>query len=211
MIAEIITAAYDIDGKETFFPGRKKGRDTWRRYPIGRFATCPLSRECSSVEEVIGFLETCRYVSDEKQFGEQDHWMSPDEFEVSRMGDCDDFAVWTWRQMMALGYSPRFVWGRAGRYGAGHAWVTIARDGKHFLVEALASWVGERLPRLSALRYEPMASVEWLGGKAHYFTHEKRFYRPSLSEIGTLVLEWVAFWPRFWPRYVWRFLSVLTK
>ena len=137
--------------------------------------------------------------------------MSPDEFELKRMGDCDDFALWTWRQMMALGYSARFVWGNAGRYRAGHAWVTIARDRKHFLVEPLASWVGEKLPRLSALRYEPMVSVEWVGGKAHYFSHEKRSYRPSLPEMGTLVLEWLAFWPRFWPRAVWRFLSVLIR
>ena len=211
MIAEVIAAAYDVHGKETFFPGRNKGRNTWRSYPIGRFATCPLSTVCSSVEEVIAFLKTCRYVSDQKQFGQRDYWMSPDEFEVKRMGDCDDFALWTWRQMMALGYPARFVWGRAGRYGAGHAWVTIARDGKDFLVEPLARWVGRRLPRLSAIRYQPMASVEWVNGKAHYFTHEKRSYSPSLAEAASLVLEWLAFWPRLWPRFAWLFLSVRTK
>jgi len=202
MIAEIIPEAYDAVGHKTFFPGRKRGRDMWLSYPIGRFATCPLSNWCRTLEEVRKFLLHCRYVSDEKQFDKRDHWMSPEEFERRKAGDCDDFALWAWRQMIALGFPARFVAGSAGKYGAGHAWVTITKDGKHLLLEPLAATVGLELPRLSIIRYQPMVSVEWTGGRLHYCNHDKRNFNPSLRRALPLVIEWLNFWARFWSRWI---------
>jgi predicted transglutaminase-like cysteine proteinase len=77
---------------------------------------------------VRSFLASCQYISDREQFGKDDYWQPPDEFEKRKKGDCEDFALWTWRQLLNLGYDARFVVGSSGRYGDGHAWVEYFED-----------------------------------------------------------------------------------
>ena len=127
-----------------------------------------LAGERRTFDDIRRFLSTCEYVSDPVQFGRADYWLPPEEFERRRRGDCEDFALWTWRQVMALGYSARFVCGHAGRYGGGHAWVTFERDGRTFIVEGLAARFGSRFPRLSTLRYLPRVSLSWDGAVLRY-------------------------------------------
>jgi Bacterial transglutaminase-like cysteine proteinase BTLCP len=147
----------------------------------------------------------CKYVSDQEQFNRLDYWMPPQEFEERKKGDCDDFALWTWRQLMAMGCRCRFVVGRAGRYGDGHAWVTLTKDEVDFIVEPFMASLGETFPRLSTVRYEPRVSVAWDGKQIQYYSHEKRLYNPSVREVLPLVWEWMCFWPRNWPNIIyWR-------
>jgi Transglutaminase-like superfamily len=116
---------------------------------MGTYLSQPLSVSCSSILELRAFLMQCRYVSDQEQFNKPDYWMPPEEFEQRKKGDCDDFALWTWRQLMAMGHRCRFVVGRAGRYGDGHAWVTLTEHETNFIVEPLSAWLGERFPCLA--------------------------------------------------------------
>ncbi len=200
MLAEIIPEGYDIDGKKILKPrpqkmkcGRGKCRVFRPTFPMGRFVSRPLNVTCTTLQDVRQFLQGCSYVSDLEQFQQADYWLPPEEFEQTQTGDCEDFALWTWRQLMALGFPARFVVGRAGQYGNGHAWVTFEHNGKHFLVEPLASWYGETFPRLSMLRYTPEISVEWDGKKMHYFSHTKRSYTPTLREGCMLWGEWLNY------------------
>jgi hypothetical protein len=141
-------------------------------------------------------------VSDQEQFGERDYWQPPEQFEESKKGDCEDFALWAWRQLLHLNYPARFALGSAGRYGAGHAWVTFQRDGKTYLLEPLSSPVGLKLPRLSILRYKPKCSISWDGEKISYFEHEEKKISWSLKQIALLVGEWLFFWVAFWLKFV---------
>src|SRR5262250_3356035 len=123
MISEIFREAYDTQGRLTFPPDlRRRGRFP-TSFPVGRYLTQPLSVQCKNLEDLRTYLCHCRYVSDEEQFGRRDFWMPPEEFERSRKGDCEDFALYAWRQLLSLGYSARFVVGSHGRYSEGHAWV----------------------------------------------------------------------------------------
>ena len=98
MIAEVIPNFYDFEGRRVFQP--KKKRYPWfEGRPMGSFLSQPLKVVCRDIDEVRSFLRTCRYASDQEQFGVKDHWMPPEEFERARRGDCDDFALWTWRQL----------------------------------------------------------------------------------------------------------------
>jgi len=159
----------------------------------------PLAVKCTNLHELRAFLRRCRYVSDQEQFGKSDYWMPPEQFEKVKAGDCDDFALWTWRQLLAMGYHARFVVGNAGRYGDGHAWVTFSEDGRTFLVEPLAASLGPKRPRLSTVRYQPGISVGWDGERLHYYEHEERRYDPSLVAVIPLAAEWLIFWVRTWP------------
>jgi len=202
MMAEIIPEAYDVAGKPTSAPiSRRQKRVFEPSFPVGRFLTQPLAVHCADIPELRRFLRSCKYISDQEQFGKRDYWQPPEEFEKTRKGDCDDFALWTWRQLMYMGYHARFVVGWAGRYGSGHAWITVEKDGRHYLVEPLASYYGEKLPRLSVIRHEPYGSVEWDGERLRYYFHEKRSYNPSFRHVLSLLSEWLLFWSAFWARH----------
>jgi len=100
----------------------------------------------------------------------------------------------------ALGYDARFVGGSCGRYGEGHAWVEYFRDGKCFLIEPQLRMVGDRMPRLTTLRYKPKLSVALDEETLKYFVHKDRDFSPSWRLIVPLVWEWLAFWVWFWLR-----------
>jgi len=146
MIAEIVPESYDIEGRKVFRPDTKRHSGFRPTFPIGRFLSQPLHHPCSNFAEMRRFLWGCKYVSDQEQFGQKDYWQPPEQFEESKKGDCEDFALWAWRQLLQMGYDSRFVAGRSGRYAEGHAWVTFEKDGKYYLLEPLGAAVGLKLP-----------------------------------------------------------------
>jgi len=209
VIAEIIPGCYDVDGKRILQP--KKSHHFSGR-PMGAFLTQPLKVVCHDMNEIGAFLATCRYVSDREQFGVPDHWAAPEAFEQTRRGDCDDFALWTWRQLVDLGYSARFVTGSAGRYGVGHAWVTFRFEDRTFVVEPLLARAGRTFPRLNTLRYKPRVSVEVNGGRVQFFEHSKCPTDPPLRAVVPLIPDWLLFWLRWAGRWIrWPFLALIRR
>jgi hypothetical protein len=198
MIAEIIPQVYDFDGRRIFHPSKKRF-PSFKGRPVGSFFSQPLNVVCGDINEIRSFLSTCRYVSDQEQFGVRDHWMPPQEFERTRRGDCEDFALWTWRQLLALGYEARFVVGRAGKYGEGHAWVSLHIQDHSYVVEPLLARY-RTFPRLTTLRYLPAVSVEVSDSHVKFFEHQKRAPEPTLRIVAPLVVEWLAFQLRMLPR-----------
>lgn len=196
MIAEVFPRVYDAMGRVVFRPSKRRYSMFSPNFPMGRHVTQPLSVRCRDLDEVRQFLMSCRYITDLRQFGRQDYWMPPEEFERRRQGDCDDFALWTWRELMLLGYPARFVCGSAGRYGAGHAWVTFERDGRTFIVESLAAWPGTTFPRLTTLRYQPMVSVSWDGRTLRYYEHRRERSAVSFITVAPYIPEWGWYWLR---------------
>jgi len=168
---------------------------------MGRYVSQPLAIHCKTIEELRQFLRGCRGVSDEELFGKQEYWQPPEEFEKRKAGDCEDFSLWTWRQLVEMGFDARVVFGRHGRYGIGHAWVEFFQDGTCFLVEPQARGLGLRLPRLSTLAYDPKFSVSWNGDRLKYYAHKKN---PEAhlhwTNLLALVPEWVMVRGWYWLR-----------
>lgn len=161
---------------------------------MGRYISQPLTIQCNTIGEIRAFLIGCKYVSDKELFGKDEYWQPPEDFEKRKKGDCEDFALWTWRQLLKLGYDARFVGGSAGRYGTGHAWVEYFQDGKCFLLEPLYCRVGCAIPRLSTLRYEPRISVSWDGKTLRYFSHKKPDGHVPFVTLILLIPEYFVFW-----------------
>jgi transglutaminase superfamily protein len=203
MIAEAIPDAYDAAGKKVFRPfDRSKGIRP--SFPLGRYISHPLAINCESIDEVRQFLRGCRQVSDKELFDKDDYWQPPEDFERMKKGDCEDFAFWTWRQFMDLGFDARVVFGRVGRYGAGHAWVQFVQDGKCFIVEPTRAFLGASFPRLTTLSYQPKYSVAWDGEKLTYFAHQNMALQTSFRFQLSLVPEYASFWAWFWLRNITR-------
>jgi hypothetical protein len=211
MIAEIIPEAYDGTGKQVSQPFIQRRRPL-PTLPMGRYLSQPLAIHCRSFEEVRSFLRKCRAVSDEEQFGKLEYWLPPEEFEERKAGDCEDFSLWTWRQLLEMGLDARIVFGHHGRYGIGHAWTMFYAEGRCFLLEPQARWLGLRLPRLSTLRYEPRFSVAWDGRTLRYYVHrEGNAFQPSFSWALSLLPEWIAIWGWFWLRVLVRLPYTLPR
>ncbi len=180
---------------------------------MGRYVSQPLTIQCTTIDEIRRFLIGCEYVSDKELFGKDDYWQPPEEFEKRKKGDCDDFALWTWRQLLNMGYDARFIGGKCGRYGEGHAWVEYFQDGKCFLLEPLYRRVGSTIPRLSTLRYVPKLSVSWDGKTLRYFSHKKPESHVGWEILAPLVGGYLLFWGWFWfvnffrlPKVAWKIL-----
>ena len=197
MIAEVFPEAYDVQGTKVLRPDlRRKGLHS--TLPMGRYVSQPVTVKCESIGDIRRFLCDCKYVSDEEQFGKKDYWQAPEEFEKTMKGDCDCFALWTRRQFLALGFNARFVTGRSGRYGTGHAWVQFSKEGKNFLVEPGMARIGYSLPRLNTLQYHPRFSVAWDGTTMSFYEHKDRGGHPSLLQMIKLVPAWLIFWVWIW-------------
>ena len=165
---------------------------------MGRYVSEPLAVKCENVGDIRRFLFGCKGVSDMEQFGMRDYWQPPEHFEETRQGDCDDFALWTWRQFLALGFDARVVFGQCGRYGTGHAWVEFLQDGKCFLVEPQYANLGFTFPRLSTLSYHPKFSCTWDGQRISFYQHEDRHYQAQFPQIVSMSAEWLVFWGWVW-------------
>jgi hypothetical protein len=208
MIAEIIPTAYDAEGRKV--PSSVFHRKAPWALPMGRYVSQPLTVKCESIRDVRRFLAGCRRMS--KQDLEGYYWQPPEEFEQFKEGHCVDFSLWTWRQLLSLGYEARFVGGSCGGYGDGHAWVEYFKDGKYFLVEPQYSIVGDTIPRLTTMSYDPMVSVAWDGKTLKYFVHQHRDSSLIWWMLPPLVWEWLAIWASYWrrvglplwARYLWR-------
>jgi hypothetical protein len=212
MIAEIIPEAYDAVGRQVAHPFDHR-RGFHPSFPMGRYISHPLTVKCASMQDIRAFLASCEYVSDKELFGKEDFWQPPDEFERNKKGDCEDFALWTWRQLLGLGYDARFVGGSYGLYGRGHAWVEYFQEGKCYIVEPLRSRIVSTMPRLSTIRYVPKLSVSWDGKTLRYFSHKKPSSPLGISMLVPLLVDYLIFWTYFWllnfyrlPRYAWRIL-----
>ena len=198
MIGEIDSRGYDYDGRITLLP-KKKSLRFRPTAAMGSYLGGELETSCGSLEELRSFLRTCSYVSDPEQFGVSDYWAHPRDFEATRKGDCDCFALWTWRQLVELGYDARFVVGWAGYGRRSHAWVTYQADGRRYLVEPTAArWA--KLPRLVTMMYEPAASVSWTGKESVAIAAE---WVPLFIFRGFVwILRWALYWLSLPVRYL---------
>ncbi len=122
---------------------------------------------------------------------------SNEEFEKRLQGDCDDFSIWAWRQLIEMGYETRFVVGRSGKNGEAHAWVTFLDKEKHFLLEPLLN-ITKKIPQLSIIGYKPRFSCAWNGKNLSYFVHDDLPFKLTDFRLIKLSLEWVFVWSRFW-------------
>jgi hypothetical protein len=213
MFLEIIPSLYDVTGRRSYKPHLKK-KFAHPTFPFGRYVSRPLAVHCSTLPELRNFLRGCRQATDKETFGTDDYWLPPDKFEKVKQGDCDDFALWIWRQLMQMGYKARFVAGHLGRYKEGHAWVTFEMDGRSFIADGTRWPLGLHLPAIHNLKYHPIYSVEWDGRSVVFYSHEEGVKEIPLRQLASYFPDWVLFWLAFWgrnfynlPLFVFRYLK----
>jgi hypothetical protein len=209
VIARIYAVDMDVTGRSTFRPDLRR-RGLRPTFPFGRYFSKPLSLKCESIRDVRKFLSTCTAINDKEQFGKDDYWQPPDEFEKTRKGDCDCYGFWTWRQLLSMGYEARLVFGECIRYGIGHVWITFEKEGQWYLVEPQLWVLGERTPTLSTVRYKPRFSVAWSDERVHWYQHKDISFKAD-KRLPFFMLEWLQIWGKFWARVLPRLPLIIYR
>ena len=118
------------------------------------------------IDDIVAWLQTCEYVSDLELFHERDVWQHPSNFESRKRGDCEDFALWTWRKLGELGIDAEFFVGGVIDVDRPdvvrqHAWVVYEMDGQAFLFEPAAQTPSRMIRPLEEARrdYVPHFAV----------------------------------------------------
>ena len=117
-----------------------------------------------SRDEVERWLRSCTYMRDHIQFGQNDVWIHPVDFEQIRKGDCEDHALWAWRKLIDLNYTAEFVVGyMKNHFGDDgyHAWITFEENGRSYLMETTAK-NNQMIYPLAAQtqKYRPLFSID---------------------------------------------------
>ena len=120
----------------------------------------PLRFLARDVTEIDLWINSCRYVPDERLFGEVDYWQTPDQTERNSMGDCEDFAIWAWVQLLRQGTRSRMVLGGLYSDDLNHAWVQIYARGAVGVLECTPTGYNQVIGSRHATEYRPVFSID---------------------------------------------------
>lgn len=117
-----------------------------------------------SIDEIANWLLGCKYIDDPTYKGLRDHWQHPLEFEKTRAGDCEDFALWAWRKLISLNVQCEFMVGKRVRNGCArtHAWVLFYDNDKIVIFETTGKTKDRMFKPLEsvAAEYIPFAAID---------------------------------------------------
>jgi predicted transglutaminase-like cysteine proteinase len=122
---------------------------------------------------VNGYVNARPYVSDEHNWGMQDHWATPGEF-LARSGDCEDFAIAKFFSLKHLGWTDdelRIAAVKDLKLGVGHAVLVVYFAGTTWLLDNQLKQVTDIN---TVHHYLPVFSIN----ESHWWLH-KRNERPD--------------------------------
>jgi predicted transglutaminase-like cysteine proteinase len=152
--------------------GRLQRRTDWfgrKTTPMPRLQACdrrvrvlsaPLRFLARDLTEIDLWINSCQYVSDERLFGEADYWQTPDQTERNSMGDCEDFAIWAWVQLLRQGARSRVVLGALYADYLNPAWVQIYTRGAVGVLECTPTGYNQVIGSRHAPEYRPVFSID---------------------------------------------------
>lgn len=155
-----------VDGKDKLKNNNWFGHKTT---PMGKYKKLKwkdlilnsrLDFQAKSITQIDEWINNGKYLSDERLYGQSDKWQIPSEFEKIKIGDCEDFALWTWVQLLKMKINARFMLGGLYSNELDHAWVCIyGRDGVK-IFECTPSEFNVPIDVRNAPEYIPILSID---------------------------------------------------
>jgi predicted transglutaminase-like cysteine proteinase len=141
---------------------------------LGDVAALPRRDQITAVNS---FVNQIAYVEDQQNYGISDYWASPLEL-FRNGGDCEDFAIAKYIAFRRLGFTDdemRLWVVRDVRREVNHAVLTIALDGRTYVLDSLTS---EVLPAEAVTRYRPIYSIN----ASAWWLHDLELARVAASD-----------------------------
>ncbi len=155
------------------------------RHDFTWFLEGDTSSTAGSVREVLEFLESCEYASDQELFAEPDYWQHPRTFESLKRGDCEDFALWAWRRLIEIGFEAELIvgWSLSNDDPCRHAWLVFQHDGREVLCEPTRGVRADAIVPLNDVRtqYVPEFGVDRRGERFAFSGYLYMLKHPELK------------------------------
>lgn len=134
------------------------------------FLECHSHVRVESPRDVAQWLLGCRYADDQQLLDADDVWQHPCTFELLRCGDCEDYSLWAWRQLVRAGYDAEFVVGilhRRDGVSGRHAWVVFRDGDRAYVLDGVERTAELMIRELESVRsvYEPQVGVTRRGDR----------------------------------------------
>jgi hypothetical protein len=104
-----------------------------------------------TIDAICDWLRECQAVDDQTLFFRPDFWQHPVTFEQLKKGDCEDHALWAWRQLFRLRIPSVFVTGLWRDIP--HTWVMMEHEGRDMLLETTCKSGAMLLPLETARHF----------------------------------------------------------
>lgn len=117
------------------------------------------SSKMQQLSAVNDFMNSRRYITDDRNWGTNDYWASPAEFLERSAGDCEDYAIAKFMSLQILGWSDdelRIVAVKDLQKGIGHAVVVAFLDGRALVLDNQSETI---LQADEVSHYQPVYSI----------------------------------------------------
>ncbi|MFA6601088.1 MAG: transglutaminase-like domain-containing protein [Candidatus Omnitrophota bacterium] len=129
-----------------FLPGNASAQQIFSR----TLSLRNLAADLKSPEAVAQYLwRNFAFEKDQRQFGVEDLWQSPDQFLETRKGDCEDFSLFAY-EILKMNGIKAFVFNVYGN-GFGHSVCVFMENGRYNLID------GGTVTRLDAADLQTVA------------------------------------------------------
>lgn len=141
------------------------GIGQWHAF-LESIRTASKSQQLSAVND---YMNSRRYITDDRNWGTSDYWASPAEFLGRSAGDCEDYAIAKFISLQILGWSDdelRIVAVKDLQKGIGHAVLVAFLDGRTLVLDNQSDAI---LQADEVSHYQPVYSINttswWLHRK----------------------------------------------
>lgn len=120
------------------------------------------------IEEVNNWANQRNYITDPRNWGEDDYWATPGEF-IARFGDCEDYAIIKYLSLKSLGFTDdelRVVAVKDLNLKVGHAVLVVFSKGKVLLLD---NQIKKVVDTSIVRHYEPVFSIN----QTHWWRHRQ--------------------------------------
>lgn len=110
------------------------------------------------IEDVNNWANQRNYITDPRNWGEDDYWATPGEF-IARFGDCEDYAIIKYLSLRNLGFTDnelRVVAVKDLNLKVGHAVIVVFSQGKVLLLD---NQIKKVVDTTVVRHYEPVFSI----------------------------------------------------
>jgi predicted transglutaminase-like cysteine proteinase len=93
-----------------------------------------IAQQLQTPEQITRYMwRNFLFENDARQFGREDYWQSPEEFLMTRKGDCEDFATFAYEILKLNGYSAYLLNIYGGKYS--HTVCVFKENGKYQVID----------------------------------------------------------------------------
>ena len=135
-----------------------------------------LANQLQTPEQIARYMwRHFAYETDQRQFGNQDHWQTPEEFMKNGKGDCEDFARFAYELLKLNGYEAYLLNIYGGHYS--HTVCVFKENGKYQAIDG------------TEVKHAGAEDLKGLSSSIYRFWEKSMIVSPTANNGATILAE----------------------